>query len=126
MRKNDLYLAFCLLLLAAALHFYLTTRPASSQVSFQIQHGDRIVQTIRHSALTNTGQFSVRTGNGNVHIEIDPAKGARIIESPCPDKLCMHQGYISKSGQTVLCLPEKVLITVVSEGKDGEPDAVLR
>ena len=126
MRKNDLYLVLSLLLLAAALHFYLTTRPASAQISFLIQQDDRIVQTIRHSALTNTGQFSVRTGNGNVHIEIDPAKGARIIESPCPDKLCMHQGYISKSGQTVLCLPEKVLITVVSEGKDGEPDAVLR
>ena len=126
MRKNDFYLVLCLLLLAAALHFYLTTRPASGQISFQIQQDDRIVQTIRHSALTNTGQFSVRTGNGNVHIEIDPAKGARIIESPCPDKLCMHQGYIKKSGQTILCLPEKVLITVVSERKDGEPDAVLR
>ena len=126
MRKNDLYLVLSLLLLAAALHFYLTTRPASGQISFQIQQDDRIVQTIKHSALTNTGQFSVRTGNGNVHIEIDPAKGARIIESPCPDKLCMHQGYINKSGQTILCLPEKVLVTVVSEGKDGEPDAVLR
>ncbi len=126
MRKNDFYLVLFLLLLAAALHFYLTTRPASGQISFQIQQDDRIVQTIRHSALTNTGQFSVRTGNGNVHIEIDPAKGARIIESPCPDKLCMHQGYIKKSGQTILCLPEKVLITVVSERKDGEPDAVLR
>ena len=126
MRKNDLCLVLSLLLLAAALHFYLTTRPASGQISFQIQQDDRIVQTIRHSALTNTGQFSVRTGNGNVHIEIDPAKGARIIESPCPDKLCMHQGYIKKSGQTILCLPEKVLITVVSERKDGEPDAVLR
>lgn len=126
MRKNDFYLVFCLLLLAAALHFYLTTRPASGQISFQIQQGDRIVQTIKRSALTNTAQFSIQANDGDVHIEIDPVKGARIIESPCPDKLCMHQGYINKSGQTILCLPEKVLITVVSDGKDGEPDAVLR
>ncbi len=36
----------------------------------------------------------------------------------CPDKLCMKQGKIEKTGQTIICLPHKVWITV--KGKESE------
>lgn len=30
----------------------------------------------------------------------------------CPDKVCVHQGEISKIGQTVVCLPQKIILEV--------------
>ena len=36
-------------------------------------------------------------------------------EASCPDHLCMKQGKISKEGQTIVCLPNKVIVTVISD-----------
>ncbi|HRR92028.1 MAG TPA: NusG domain II-containing protein [bacterium] len=36
----------------------------------------------------------------------------RILSSPCPDKLCVKQGYISESGQVIICLPNRVVIKI--------------
>lgn len=126
MRKNDYLLILLIILLAAGLHFFLKTSETDDELAFEIRHGDNVIQTVKRSALTNTGEFAVSTNNGTINIEIDPVKGAHIIDSPCPDKLCIHQGYINKNGQTILCLPEKVMVTAIADKKDGEPDAVLR
>ena len=126
MRKNDYLLILLIILLAAGLHFFLKTSETDDELAFEIRQGDNVIQTVKRSALTTTGEFSVNTHDGNVLIEIDPIKGAHIIESPCPDQLCIHQGYINKNGQTILCLPEKVMVTAIADKKDGEPDAVLR
>lgn len=126
MRKNDYLLIILIIILAAGIHFLLRASSVNTDLAFEIRHGDNVVQTVKRSALMNAAEFSITTPDGNVLVEIDPNKGARIVESPCPDKLCLHQGYINKSGQTILCLPEKILITAVADKKDGEPDAVLR
>ncbi len=43
---------------------------------------------------------------------------AYIIEASCPDKLCCKQHPISKSNETITCLPNKVVIRVVSRKND--------
>ena len=46
----------------------------------------------------------------------------RFLDSPCPDKLCVHMGAISKTGGTLICAPNRVSVRVVGQA-DG-PDAV--
>jgi hypothetical protein len=48
--------------------------------------------------------------------------GARVIEATCPDKLDVHSGEISKSGQMIVCLPNR--LTVRLQGKKCEVDRV--
>ena len=37
---------------------------------------------------------------------------AFVEDSPCPDKLCVHMPAISKPGQWIACLPNKVFVRV--------------
>lgn len=38
--------------------------------------------------------------------------GIFMLEASCPDKLCVKQGAIYKSGYPIVCLPNKVVISV--------------
>ncbi len=46
---------------------------------------------------------------------------AKIIEASCPDKLCVNQHSITYNGETITCLPNKVVVKVISE-KTPETD----
>lgn len=59
-----------------------------------------------------------------VHITSD---SVCIKDSPCPDKLCVNTGKLTKSGQSAVCLPMRVSVSLVSESgvSDNMPDAVV-
>ena len=44
---------------------------------------------------------------------------AFMSDASCPDKLCMHQGKISDSGQMIVCLPNRVIIKVETDEESG-------
>ena len=50
---------------------------------------------------------------------------ASVTEASCPDKLCVNQGKIHYDGQSVVCLPNKVVVEVVG-GEQSDYDAVTR
>ena len=50
---------------------------------------------------------------------------ADVIEADCPDKLCVKQGKISKNGETIVCLPHK-LVVEIEGGEDAGYDAISR
>lgn len=46
----------------------------------------------------------------------------KMIQATCPDKLCIKQGAISKKGQSIICLPHKLIIEVISGDEDQQDD----
>ena len=42
----------------------------------------------------------------------------RIKGSNCPQQICVNRGYISKPGETIICLPHKMIIEI--ESTNGE------
>ncbi len=50
---------------------------------------------------------------------------AKMIDSDCPDHLCEQQHRISKKGETIICLPNKVIVEVQSE-EEPEIDGVAK
>ena len=57
------------------------------------------------------GEYQLNGGT-NV-LKIQDGK-AYLIYADCPDHLCINQGKISQNGQTITCLPNRIVITVVS------------
>ena len=75
--------------------------------------------------------------NVNTELDIDEAAGvdgynilviqngyAYMKDADCHDKICVHQGKISKVGETIVCLPHKVVIEI--KGKITQLDGVVQ
>lgn len=51
---------------------------------------------------------------------------ARVSDSDCPDKICQRTGWISRKGETVICAPAAVRLTVTDRrGGTGDADSVI-
>lgn len=53
--------------------------------------------------------LSVKGPEGDTYVEIKNHR-VRIIESPCPNKLCIQQGWIEAGA--LVCLPNRVVVTI--------------
>lgn len=40
--------------------------------------------------------------------------GVRSIEADCPDKIDVKQGFIYKPGETIVCLPNRLVVEIIS------------
>jgi hypothetical protein len=63
--------------------------------------------------------YPIETEFGYNLIEIGDEK-VRVIEASCPDELDVKQGYISKPGEVIVCLPNKLVIEI--KGLEEERD----
>ena len=94
------------------------------------RQGDRVViyadgVKVYELSLSDDTSVDVEGYNGS-HNTITVSGGSAYMSyATCPDKLCRHQGKINRTGQSIVCLPDRVVVKV--EGKDGsEYDALTR
>lgn len=52
-------------------------------------------------------------------------KKVAIVESDCPGRDCVHSGWISSKGRSLVCLPNRVEIRIEGE-IDSEVDFIVR
>jgi hypothetical protein len=66
---------------------------------------------------------------GYVKLQFVPGKGLAIIESTCPDQICVNTGFINKAGQSTVCVPNQVMLALAHQKQplgEGEVDVILR
>ncbi len=51
---------------------------------------------------------------------------ASVVEADCPDGICVKQGKISHTGQTIVCLPHKLVIEIEGKAEENGLDAVAK
>lgn len=69
--------------------------------------------------------FSVTSGDITLTVEILGGR-ARVSDSDCPDRICLRTGWISRKGETVICAPASVRLTVTDRrGGVGDVDSVI-
>ena len=74
--------------------------------------------------LNKNQEYKVNVDNGYNIVRIKDKK-VRIKEADCSNQTCVNMGAISKDGQTLICLPHKVEVTIVSDDK-SEVDVIAR
>lgn len=84
----------------------------NSNITADIFQNGVLIQSIDLSAVTESYTFTA-TGENNCCNEIEVRPGSiGIISANCPDKLCVHQGFIDSSLLPVTCLPNRLVIQI--------------
>jgi len=69
---------------------------------------------------------TITIGEGDTKNIIEIREGkAYMREASCPDQLCVDQNEISYDKESIICLPNKVVITVISD-VESDVDGVVR
>lgn len=112
MKRNDVVLIGAVLLTAlifAGYHF-LSAESGAEQVVVTVEGEEYGVYELSKEQTIDI--------NGTNTLVI--AKGeADMTDADCPDKLCVHQRAISRDGESIICLPNKVVVSVESSESSG-------
>ena len=118
---RDLILVAVLLVAALALFFGLRSLQARDTGT-----GAQAVVTVEgreigRYPLKKNGTFPL---NGGTNILVVENGEAWVSEANCPDKVCMGMGKISRNGEFIACLPNRLLVVVEGAAEDSPVDGM--
>lgn len=116
-KKNDLLLLGTVLAAAVLIWVFRAAvggeDPGYLSVSIDGEEVQTFELTEEKEAELNGGTNVIRIKDGVVSM----------VRADCPDQLCVHQRAISKNNESIICLPNKLVLQIVSRD-EAELDAV--
>lgn len=118
LKKSDLLIIGIILVICAGALLWMSFGGETGDVNAIISYQGETVKTIPLNTASD-GIFRLEE-NPKVGFQIKDHR-IRFIETECPDHLCENVGYIDRSGQTAICLPNRVTLEIVG-GEEAEED----
>ena len=134
--KYDLIVVAAVLALAALLgaRFWLSPAPESGTLLAVVEIDGAEVDRF---ALAQAAEETRTYTNNGVTLTVAPCAtakrdaetwtqtetaGVRVVSSDCPTQDCVHTGQISRAGQSIVCLPAHIVVTLA--GTDADYDLI--
>lgn len=115
--KNDILLIAGVLVLALGVWIFTSlTREAGAEVVLSID-GEEVMRL----PLGEDRELVIGEGEHTNTLVIENGE-AWVSAASCPDHVCINQGRVSLDGQTIVCLPNKLVVSVTggeASGIDG-------
>ena len=125
MNKNDLIVIISILLLAAAAYIGISTYRRHATAD-----NPQVVVTVDGEEygrypLSEDLQTEIRFEDGSFNRLVIENGKAKISEASCPDQICVNHFRIQYSGETIVCLPNKVVVEIVGGLKSDVDGSVF-
>ena len=105
MKKRDFILIGVILVIALLLFGVMElTKKDGAYVVVRVDGNE-----VARYSLSEDGEYSLNGGTNILRIQNGKAY---LTNADCPDHLCVKQGKIDQSGETITCLPNKLTVTV--------------
>ena len=119
-RKADIILIISLLVICAAAYLILqifVKKPGTYVVI-------KVDGIVKHELDINKDTTLEISGyQGGINRVVIKNGQAYVSHADCPDDLCVHTGKISMTGETIVCLPHRVVVEIT--GAKQEIDAIV-
>ncbi|MDO8734808.1 MAG: NusG domain II-containing protein [Elusimicrobiota bacterium] len=113
--KYDFVIAFVILLFSSGPLMSFKNNKFDNKEDFIYKNGKLIEEiNLSQKKVINIDKIKIEVREGRI----------RVLESDCPHKICRHSGWITSPAQTIVCVPNKILIEITGEHKNTEFNAV--
>lgn len=118
-KKNDFILFAALVCLAGIL--FLFTQSSG-------RTGGTVIATIDGEvygswALSDDLELDIVSNYGSNHLQIKDG-AASVFSADCPDLICVRHAPISHAGERIVCLPNRLVVSIEAATGPEAPDAV--
>lgn len=114
MNKYDYLLVFVLIVFSLYLIFSNKSNGEMAAVYYENKEILRV-------SLSKNAKYKIKGYNGEVVIEVKN-NSIGVVKETSPKNICSKMGFISKGYQSLVCLPNKIIIKIV---EDNEVDLIL-
>ena len=70
------------------------------------------------SEVTEAYEMEIETEFGCNTLLVEPG-AISVISASCPDKICVRQGKLTGGGMPIVCMPNRLVISLEGSGVDG-------
>lgn len=117
MKKNDWILLGVICAAAGFLFLWRFLQPSPKSAEIEIKVDGNLQGTY---SLWEDQEITI----GKTNVLVISGGKAKMQSAQCPDQICVRQTAISKKGETIVCLPNKVIVEV-TEGTKADLDGVV-
>ena len=121
MKKKDFILIFIILIVIAVTFGINQLINAKDGEKIEIYVDNKLYKTYD---IDDEDEIKIESNEGYNVVKIHD-HGVKIDEASCPDKVCVHEGFITKPSESIVCLPNKVHIKIVSNQDYEEEEDII-
>ena len=121
MKKKDFILISAVLLIVSvtfSINYFINTKKGEK---IEIYVDNKLYKTYD---IDGEDEIKIESEKGYNLIKIHN-HGVEITEASCPDKVCIHEGFIEKPSKSIVCLPNKVHIKITSDSNNEDEEDVI-
>ena len=105
-KKNFILIGVIVAVIATAIAVLSLTKKDGDYVVVKVDGNE-----VARYSLSQDGEYSLNGGTNVLRIEDGKAY---LVSANCPDHLCVKWGKVDQSGETIICLPNRLTVTVYS------------
>lgn len=129
-KRRDVILIVVLLIAALTAYFIIEAVVKKQGCNVVVKVDGKVIDTMR---LDKNQSIIVKGYNGGSNKVVIEDNMVYMTEADCPDKICINTGKISRTGETIVCLPHRVVVEItkadkssVMSGADNSSDGTVR
>lgn len=119
MKKRDFLLILLILIIAGAVWFIssLCNIGKGGKLRISVDNQEYGVFDLREDlviSIGDTNECQIKDGS------------VSMLYGKCPDQVCVHSAAISKNGQTIICMPNRVVLEIIDSDTDDQIDTIVK
>jgi hypothetical protein len=118
--KVDWILAVIILTASVVAFLFISGKDSQAGASALLYCDGRLIESYD---LSQDQVVTQQVGEHQLRLEINTGR-IRVVDSDCPRQICKHAGWISGQNQTIVCVPDRVLIEIKGLAGSSGLDAV--
>ncbi len=120
-REIIVLVAVFAVLLAVLLVFVLRNREPGNVVRITVDG-----EVYGEYDLSENREIEIESGGEVTNTLVIEDGEADMIKADCPDQICVNMSPISAKNETIICLPNKIVVEVVESEDEGDFDVIVQ